>query len=63
MAMPKAVRLLAAVTAAIFIWLFVQIFRNPGSAATPSKDAHKWDEMIRDPNLDREFFVVIRRPL
>ncbi|GAB7342944.1 hypothetical protein MBLNU457_g1051t1 [Dothideomycetes sp. NU457] len=52
MAMPPSVRLLAAATAAIFIWLFVQIFRNPGSAGAPSKDAHKWDDMIRDPNLD-----------
>jgi len=53
MVMPNSVRLMAAVTGAVFVWLFVQIFRNPGNANAPSKDAHISDEVFKDPMLDR----------
>lgn len=53
MALPKSLRLLAIVTIVIFCWMIVQIFRAPGQAAMGDTKT-KFDDMIRDPNLDRE---------
>lgn len=52
MALPKALRFLALATMLIFCWLVVQIFRAPGTVELPTKEANRWDDMIRDPNLD-----------
>lgn len=53
---PKIFRALAGVTLILFFWLVLQIFRAP---VTPSPLAEKSkssiEDMIKDPNLDREY--------
>lgn len=53
MALPPAIRVAALVTMAVFCWLVVQIFRAPGVQKAPGEKAGKFDDMVRDPNLDR----------
>ncbi|KAF2455634.1 glycosyltransferase family 15 protein [Lineolata rhizophorae] len=50
MALPRSMRILAAITLGIFFWLVLQIFRAP--AALEGLDNGKLDHMDRDPNLD-----------
>lgn len=54
MAIPPAIRVLGFATMAIFCWLVVQIIRAPSSIGLPGqgKESVKFDDMIRDPNLD-----------
>jgi len=52
MAMPKPIRLLAAATMALFLFLVVQIMRSPSMPKLPGQLGNKMDDMIRDPNLD-----------
>lgn len=54
MALPKAIRFLAVGCVLIFGFLVVQIFRAPSSVKLPGDKATKFDDMVRDPNLDRE---------
>lgn len=56
MAIPPAIRVLGFVTMAVFCWLVVQIFRVPSGISLPgqAKESVKFDDMIRDPNLDRK---------
>jgi len=56
MVMPNSVRLIAAITGAVFFWLFVQIFRNPGTGNPTSKVTNELEEKFKDPMLDRESF-------
>jgi hypothetical protein len=59
MALPKSMRYLAGATICVFVFLFVQIFKSPGSdtpiefpsSKTPTtKENGDWDH---DPQLDR----------
>jgi len=59
MALPKAVRFLALVTMIIFGWLVLQIFRAPGKLDVPGKGSERWDDMVRDPNLDRKYRLLL----
>ncbi|KAK3679738.1 putative mannosyltransferase ktr4 [Recurvomyces mirabilis] len=53
MAMPKPIRLLAASCMVLFIFLVLQIMRNPSEVKVPKeKDPNRSGEMDRDPNLD-----------
>ncbi|KAI7661708.1 glycosyltransferase family 15 protein, partial [Hortaea werneckii] len=36
----------------LFLFLVLQIMRSPTSVKLPGSTAHKYDDMIRDPNLD-----------
>lgn len=51
MAIPKPIRLLALATMVLFVFLLVQIMRNPTVARLPEGHA-KLEDMVRDPNLD-----------
>lgn len=58
MALPKGVRYLAGATICVFLYLFVQILRTPGSETPiqipnklPSNQLGDWDH---DPQLDRK---------
>lgn len=50
--LPRPIRLLAAACMALFLFLVLQMMRNPSSVRVPGQDAHKYDDMVRDPNLD-----------
>ncbi|OTA31018.1 hypothetical protein BTJ68_08758 [Hortaea werneckii EXF-2000] len=52
MGLPRPIRLLAAATMVLFLFLVLQIMRSPTSVKLPGSTAHKYDDMIRDPNLD-----------
>ncbi|KAG9560940.1 glycosyltransferase family 15 protein, partial [Aureobasidium melanogenum] len=52
MALPPAIRLMAIGTMVVFCYLCVQIFRAPSSLSAGGKDAVKFSDMPRDPNLD-----------
>lgn len=54
MPVPKIFRMLAGATLLMFFWLVFQIYRAPGAVDAPVKSKSALDEMIRDPNLDRE---------
>lgn len=54
MALPPAVRLMAIGTMIVFCYLCVQIFQAPSSGSA-GKDAVKFSDMPRDPNLDRTY--------
>ena len=62
MALPKSIRYLAGATVCVFLYLFVQILKGPGSegvlqiptrlpTTTGGKNFADWDH---DPQLDRE---------
>lgn len=51
MAMAKPIRILAAACMALFFFLALQMMRSPGTIKGPGNE-HKWDDMVRDPNLD-----------
>ena len=59
MALPKAIRFLAFATVAIFCFMVVLIFRAPASLKSPSNKDVKFDDMARDPNLDRKCAAVM----
>lgn len=52
MAMPKPIRLLAAATMALFLFLVVQIMRSPTTVKLPGLSDGNVGDMVRDPNLD-----------
>lgn len=52
MGLPRPIRLLAAATMVLFLFLVLQIMRSPTTVKLPGSTAHKYDDMIRDPNLD-----------
>jgi mannosyltransferase len=55
MALPPAARLLAIGTMVVFCYLCAQIFRAPSDVSAAGKDAVKFSDMPRDPNLDRTY--------
>ena len=57
MALPPAVRFMAIGTMVVFCYLCVQIFRAPTSLSAGGKDAVKFSDMPRDPNLDRTWAI------
>jgi mannosyltransferase len=64
MALPPAIRLMAIGTMVVFCYLCVQIFQAPSSPSA-GKDAVKFSDMPRDPNLDRtsgSLFLSIPTP-
>ncbi|KXL51214.1 glycosyltransferase family 15 protein [Acidomyces richmondensis BFW] len=48
----KPIRLLAATTMALFVFLLIHIMRKPSTIQRQGSDDGKMAEMIRDPNLD-----------
>lgn len=61
MALPKAARLVALATMAVFCFLVIKIFRAPSAAqSADSKTATKFDDMTRDPQLDG---MALARPV
>jgi mannosyltransferase len=64
MALPKSMRYLAGATVCIFLYLFLQILKTPGSETPieiPSKVAtNKAGDWDHDPQLDREYFTECR---
>jgi len=52
MAMPKPIRLMAAATLALFVFLVFQIVRSPSVPKLLDGKTGKMDDMVRDPNLD-----------
>lgn len=44
-------------TMVVFCYLCVQIFRAPTSLSAGGKDAVKFSDMPRDPNLDRTWAI------
>ena len=53
MAVPKPIRLMAAATMVLFLFLMVQIIRKPGDIRPPgSESKEEMDKWGRDPNLD-----------
>jgi mannosyltransferase len=54
MAIPRPIRLLAAATMALFVFLVIQIMCSPGSMQLPGSadKGVKIEDMTRDPNLD-----------
>lgn len=53
MAMSRPIRLLAAATMALFLFLVLQIMRSPTSLRLPGgRGGGEWNDMARDPNLD-----------
>ena len=53
MAVPKPIRLMAAATMVLFLFLMVQIIRKPGDIKPPgSESKEEMDKWSRDPNLD-----------
>jgi mannosyltransferase len=61
MALPPAARLLAIGTMVVFCYLCAQIFRAPSSVSAVGKDAVKFSDMPRDPNLDRTYISLCLR--
>lgn len=53
MALPPVLRVLAVLTMGVFCFMIVQIFRAPSSIKSPVDDKSRFDDMVRDPNLDR----------
>ena len=57
MALPKPIRILAAATICIFVFLFLQLFRSePGQMKMPESvpAGQKYQDWGHDPQLDRE---------
>ncbi|GAB7360598.1 hypothetical protein MBLNU230_g0480t2 [Neophaeotheca triangularis] len=52
MAVPKPIRLLAALCMGIFLFLMLQVIRSPSRVSMPGGDFEKVEDMVRDPNLD-----------
>lgn len=55
MAVPRPIRLLAAACMALFLFLMVQIMRDPAAISIPGveeKKTQSFDSFVRDPNLD-----------
>lgn len=52
MATSKPIRLLAATTMALFVFILIQMMRKPSTIQPPGYDDGKMAEMTRDPNLD-----------
>jgi mannosyltransferase len=62
MALPKPVRILAAVTICLFLFLFLQLFRaEPGQLKMPESapTGKKFQEWEHDPQLDRECWAIL----
>ena len=51
MAVPRSMRVLAGLSAVLFCYLLLQIFRTPKTLPAPE---NKLADVTRDPNLDRE---------
>lgn len=60
MAMAKPIRILAAACMALFFFLALQMIRSPSAIKGPG-DEHKWDDMVRDPNLDSTLLSAMGR--
>lgn len=58
MALPPAIRVLAAATICVFCFLIFQIFRAPSNLTLPG-DNTKMNDMVRDPNLDGMHYAVL----
>ncbi|KAL1302993.1 hypothetical protein AAFC00_003309 [Neodothiora populina] len=52
MALPPAIRVLAVATICVFAFLIVQIFRAPANLRLPGDEMGRFDDMVRDPQLD-----------
>lgn len=60
MGMAKPVRILGAACMVLFFFLAIQMIRSPGTIKGPG-DEHKWDDMVRDPNLDGMLHAIISK--
>lgn len=58
MVMPRPIRLLAGATMALFVFLLYTIMSSSGPLKAPGLE--KVDDMIRDPNLDGRFGLILR---